>query len=44
MFIGFNLTFLVQHDLGMRGMPRRVASYTESSGFATLNSSRRSAP
>jgi cytochrome c oxidase subunit 1 len=37
MFIGFNLTFLVQHDLGMRGMPRRVASYTESSGFATLN-------
>jgi cytochrome c oxidase subunit I len=37
MFIGFNLTFLVQHDLGMKGMPRRVASYTESSGFATLN-------
>jgi cytochrome c oxidase subunit 1 len=37
MFVGFNLTFLVQHDLGMKGMPRRVASYTESSGFATLN-------
>ena len=37
MFVGFNLTFLVQHDLGMRGMPRRVASYTESSGFGTLN-------
>jgi cytochrome c oxidase subunit 1 len=37
MFVGFNLTFLVQHELGIEGMPRRVASYTTASGWATLN-------
>jgi cytochrome c oxidase subunit I len=37
MFVGFNLTFLVQHELGIEGMPRRVASYTGASGFAALN-------
>jgi cytochrome c oxidase subunit 1 len=26
-FIGFNMTFLVQHWLGVMGMPRRVANY-----------------
>ncbi len=37
MFIGFNLTFAVQHQLGLEGMPRRVASYLPSDGFTTLN-------
>jgi cytochrome c oxidase subunit 1 len=37
MFIGFNMTFLVQHVLGVQGMPRRTASYLESDGFGTLN-------
>jgi cytochrome c oxidase subunit 1 len=36
-FIGFNLTFMVQHVLGAAGMPRRVASYLDSDGFGTLN-------
>jgi cytochrome c oxidase subunit 1 len=36
-FVGFHLTFFVQHVLGLDGMPRRVASYLESDGFTTLN-------
>jgi len=36
-FVGFNLTFLVQHVLGAQGMPRRVADYLPSDGFTTLN-------
>jgi len=38
LFIGFHLTFLVQHWLGAEGMPRRVADYNASDGFTTLNS------
>jgi cytochrome c oxidase subunit I len=37
LFIGFNMTFLVQHQLGLEGMPRRVATYRESDGFGNLN-------
>ena len=37
LFIGFQLTFLVQHWLGAEGMPRRYADYLESDGFETLN-------
>jgi cytochrome c oxidase subunit 1 len=37
LFIGFHMTFLVQHWLGVRGMPRRVADYGPADGFTTLN-------
>jgi cytochrome c oxidase subunit 1 len=37
MFVGFNLTFFVQHILGIEGMPRRTASYHAADGFSTLN-------
>jgi cytochrome c oxidase subunit 1/cytochrome c oxidase subunit I+III len=35
--IGFNGTFLVQHALGMLGMPRRVFTYPHLPGYAILN-------
>ncbi|MBQ0896289.1 cytochrome c oxidase subunit I [Micromonospora sp. U56] len=37
MFLGFHLTFLVQHWLGNEGMPRRYADYLAQDGFTTLN-------
>jgi cytochrome c oxidase subunit 1 len=30
MFVGFNMTFLVQHSMGLSGMPRRIYDYSES--------------
>ncbi|HEY5832860.1 cytochrome c oxidase subunit I [Streptomyces sp.] len=37
LFVGFHLTFLVQHCLGAEGMPRRYADYLAADGFTTLN-------
>jgi cytochrome c oxidase subunit 1 len=36
-FVGFQVTFLVQHWLGVQGMPRRYGDYLASDGFTTLN-------
>ena len=36
-FVGFHLTFLIQHWLGNMGMPRRYADYLPTDGFTTLN-------
>ncbi len=36
-FVGFHLTFFVQHILGLDGMPRRVASYRSFEGWDALN-------
>jgi cytochrome c oxidase subunit I len=37
LFIGFHTTFMIQHWLGVEGMPRRVADYLASDGFTTQN-------
>ena len=37
MFVGFNLTFFPMHILGLKGMPRRIASYPADKGWGTLN-------
>ncbi|MFI1994090.1 cytochrome c oxidase subunit I [Actinoplanes sp. NPDC020271] len=36
-FIGFHTTFLVQHWVGTKGMPRRYADYLPTDGFTGLN-------
>jgi cytochrome c oxidase subunit I len=37
MFIGFHLTFFIQHFLGLDGMPRRVYTYPDLPGWAIMN-------
>ena len=37
MFIGTNLTFFPMHQLGIAGMPRRIADYSSTVGWNDLN-------
>src|SRR5882757_8681280 len=37
MFVGFNLTFFPMHQLGLAGMPRRIADYASNAGWNDLN-------
>jgi len=37
LFVGFNVTFFPQHQLGIDGMPRRIADYLGQTGWTDLN-------
>jgi cytochrome c oxidase subunit I len=37
LFIGFQTTFLIQHWLGVKGMPRRYGDYGAGDGFTFMN-------
>ncbi|OJX65197.1 MAG: cytochrome c oxidase subunit I [Micrococcales bacterium 73-13] len=37
LFIGFHMTFLIQHWAGVMGMPRRYRSYLETDGLGWMN-------
>ena len=37
LFVGFHMTFLIQHWLGVSGMPRRYADYSPEDGFTWMN-------
>jgi cytochrome c oxidase subunit I len=37
MFAGFNMTFLIQHSMGLQGMPRRIYDYSEELNVSGYN-------
>ncbi|MEU6413179.1 cytochrome c oxidase subunit I [Microbispora sp. NPDC046933] len=37
LFIGFHMTFLIQHWLGAQGMPRRYGDYSPTDGFTWMH-------
>ena len=37
MFVGFHVTFLIQHSAGLAGMPRRVYEYSDASALHVYN-------
>jgi len=37
LFVGMNLTFFPMHQLGLAGMPRRIADYAANAGWSDLN-------
>ena len=36
-FIGFHMTFFIQHFLGLMGMPRRIFTYADDQGWNLMN-------